>query len=102
MKLKFILLIIVVVISALNGCELVTDKNAVAPPPQGDDLILNEVFTLSPDRSDTYSWIELYNPTDHKITWFSQEFPAIGCAVGPGGMITKTRLSKKKWENFNS
>ncbi len=102
MKLKFILLIIVVIFSTFYGCDLVTDKPAVAQAPIGDDLIINEIFTLAPDRFDTYSWLEIYNPTDHKIKWFNQEFPALGCAVGAGGMGSKVGNSDVEWDPMNT
>ena len=62
----------------LSGCTLVT------PPPEektrfyGPDLVINEVFSLPPDRYYAYSWIELYNPTDRPIAWYART--KVSCA----------------------
>ncbi len=57
--------------TVLIGCNI---ENPSDPRPvitaAGNDLVINEVFHVSPTQSNPYSWIELYNPTNKIIRWF--------------------------------
>jgi len=58
---------IILLLVAVNGCQLET---VVPPPPpmnSATTLIINEVFTLPPTDPVPYSWIELYNPTPDTV-----------------------------------
>lgn len=81
----------------LNGCSLVTP----APPdkirPVGNDLVINEVFSLPPDRYYAYSWIELYNPTDHSIPWYDDVYPASLNVIGENGTMAVTENDGSPW-----
>jgi len=49
------------------GCELATVPNQLSEPKPANHLIINEVFTLPADKFYSYSWVELYNPTNQRI-----------------------------------
>ncbi len=96
---RFALLFIGLVV-VLSGCELLTKNQTDRSNTgvgAGKDLIVNEVFTIPPDKYYAYSWIELYNPTRHTIRWFDQTFPATGSGVGTGGMVTTTTDDGSTW-----
>ncbi len=99
MKLKFTITIAVLLFLALAGCDLMTDKEPLPAKAVGNDLIINEVYTISPDKFYSYSWIELYNPTNHDIDVFNFEFPAECWAAGTGGAITHTTNTGTVWED---
>jgi photosystem II stability/assembly factor-like uncharacterized protein len=86
----------VVAISA-SGCTLVTPPPPDKYRPLGNDLIINEVFTLPPDRYYAYSWIEMYNPTDRTIPWFDESFPASLNCVGENGTFILTENDGQTW-----
>jgi len=81
----------------ISACALVT------PPPEpvvradGNDLVINEVFTLPPDRYYAYSWIELFNPTERSIPWFDQSYPASINVIGQNGTFIQTENDGKDW-----
>jgi photosystem II stability/assembly factor-like uncharacterized protein len=100
MKSLFYLFIVIVFISILflNGCDLLTkqpEKNRAQPP--GKDLIISEVFTLSPDKYYDFSWIEVYNPTHGMFQWFYQIFPIVGVVVGSDGSCYYTDDDEATW-----
>ncbi|MBI1807406.1 MAG: hypothetical protein HYR76_10190 [Ignavibacteria bacterium] len=87
----------------ISGCELLTQ----GPPPNGGsasvgDLIINEVFTISPDRYYAYSWIELFNPTNTPIRVFDFTLPATAYAVGANGTFLRTDDDGKTWALVSS
>ena len=86
----------------LSACALVTPPPAEKIRPVGNDLVINEVFTLPPDRYYAYSWIELYNPTEHKIPWFDESFPASVNAVGSNGTFIQTENDGSAWTSPTS
>lgn len=92
------LLILVLVSMFMSGCDLLTEKpEKVLDDSIGDDMIINEIFALPPDRYYAYSWIELYNPTDRRIRWFDQSFPATAYTVGSNGTVLRTEDDGATW-----
>lgn len=93
--------IIVFVISlfATAGCTLETPSTTEGHPFPGRDLLINEVFTISPDKYYSFSWIELYNPTTRKIKWFDETKPAAGFTVGSGGAVLHTSDDGGNWSD---
>lgn len=81
----------------MAGCSLVTPPPPDKVRPLGADLVVNEVFTLPPDRYYSYSWIEIYNPTDRRIPWFDESYPASLNAVGDGGAFIQTENDGGAW-----
>ena len=81
------------------GCTLETPSTVDKRQQLGTDLIINEVFTISPDKYYAYSWIELYNPTPKKIKWADVTKPASGFAVGSGGEIIRTTDDGNHWND---
>lgn len=53
---------------ALAGCELQTEVTNPPSPKQAAHVVINEVFTLARPNPNTYSWIELYNPTSQAVS----------------------------------
>ncbi|MBI5215307.1 MAG: hypothetical protein HY960_06100 [Ignavibacteriae bacterium] len=99
MKLKFTITVAILLIISLSGCDLMTDKEPLPAKAVGNDLIINEVYTISPDKFYSYSWIELFNPTNHNINVFNYEFPAEGWAVGSGGVVLHTTNTGATWDD---
>ncbi len=95
--------VIFLVVLFLSGCELSTPP--VAAPrvkAQGNGLVFSELFTLSPDKYYAYSWIELFNPTDHVIPWVDDVFPINTYAIGTNGAFIHTDdVDEGFWENVN-
>jgi photosystem II stability/assembly factor-like uncharacterized protein len=83
----------------MAGCTLETPSTVDQRAQKGKDLIINEVFTISPDKYYSYSWIELYNPTPHKIRWFDETKPAAGFSVGSSGAILHTTDDGGRWND---
>lgn len=93
----------IAVVIFFNGCELITQDTQKAPPGDpGEDLVINEVFAVSPDKYSAYSWIELYNPTNRTIPWLTDEFPAFGFSVGANGTFLGTTDDGSSWTAENS
>ncbi len=86
-----------VVVMTLSGCSLVTEPPPPKTRPVGDNLVINEVFTLPPDKYYAYSWIELLNPTDHTIPWFDESYPASLNLVGDNGTFLMTENDGSDW-----
>jgi hypothetical protein len=82
-----------------SACALVTPPPVEKIRPVGNDLIINEVFTLPPDRYYAYSWVELYNPTDRRIPWFDETYPASLNAVGLNGTFLQTENDGGDWSS---
>jgi photosystem II stability/assembly factor-like uncharacterized protein len=97
MKLTYTIAFTVVMLLTLYGCDLMTDKDPLPSKAVGNDLIINEVFTISPDKFYSFSWIELYNPTNKPINVFNFEMQADGWAVGTGGTVIRTSNTGKIW-----
>ena len=57
----------------LIGCNIETpvEKRTGITAP-GNDVVINEVFHISPSQYYNYSWIELFNPTNQPINWFTE------------------------------
>ncbi len=99
---KSIFAVVIIALWFTSGCELVTDNKIQQPPPvKGDDLIINEVFTLSPSKYYAYSWIEMFNPTNREIGWFENTFPATGHVVGAAGTILRTENDGIPWSSIS-
>ena len=79
------------------GCALETPSGTEGRHQLGRDLIINEVFTISPDKYYAYSWIELYNPSPKTIGWADVTRPASGFAVGSNGTILRTSDDGDRW-----
>lgn len=62
----FLLLLIVA-----SGCKLETIDPDPLPKPVGSSVVVNELYILPPDRYYSYSWIEIYNPTDSAVNLLS-------------------------------
>ncbi len=80
-----------------GGCSLVTPPPPDTTRPVGNDLVINEVFVIPPGKYYAYSWIEMYNPTDRRIPWFDESFPASLNAVGDGGTFVLTENDGTNW-----
>lgn len=88
----------VAVLVFLGGCDLLTERPVkVVDTSIGEDMIVNEVFAISPDRYYAYSWVEMYNPTDHRISWLDQTFPATAYVVGSNGTFLGTDNDGETW-----
>ena len=56
-----------------SSCDLTTLPPSPADLRPANHLVINEVFTLSPDASpNPYTWIEFYNPTSDRIGGLNQ------------------------------
>jgi hypothetical protein len=53
------------------GCELSTELPKTKNTPKANHLIINEVFAIPPTKQNTYSWIEIYNPTQLPVQQLS-------------------------------
>ncbi|HEV8537525.1 MAG TPA: YCF48-related protein [Bacteroidota bacterium] len=84
-----------------SGCELVTKEPEFPTRRSGDDLILNELYTLSPDKYYAFTWIELFNPVKRTVPWFSATFPAGGVSVGSSGAGVRTEDDGALWSALN-
>ncbi len=105
MKSLFYVFSIIVIGSTLflSGCELITNKpDTNRPPPPGNNLIVSEVFTLSPDKYYDFSWIEVYNPTRGYFQWFYQQYPIVGVVVGDNGSCYYTDDDGETWSRILS
>lgn len=93
---------IIAILIFLSGCDLIT-----APPKTPvtvgtpRDLIISEVFTISPDRYYAYSWLELFNPTNRPISLVDISFPVSGYSVGANGTLLKTTDDGVTWMNVS-
>ena len=104
MKSLFYIYFIGVIISAifLSGCELLTKQpEKIKAQQPGNDLVISEVFTLSPDKYYNYSWIEIFNPTKAKIPWFYDPKVAVVLAVGSDGTVISTIDNAKTWNKVD-
>ncbi|MDI6765992.1 MAG: hypothetical protein QME52_04120, partial [Bacteroidota bacterium] len=96
---KNLLSILVVLVLFFSGCDLITDRPDKPPPPSEKDLIISEVFTISPDKYYAYSWIEIYNPTKKIINWYDYIRPANIFAVGMNGTILFSNDNGENWQD---
>jgi len=88
--------------TVLSACALVTPPPVEKIRPVGNDLVINEIFTLPPDRYYAYSWIELYNPTTRRMPWFDESYPASVNAVGLNGTFIQTQNDGADWSSPTS
>ncbi len=88
------------VLLALSGCELTTQTPPPNTQPVGHDLIIDEVFTIAPSKFYAYSWLEVYNPSDHKIQWADITKPYSAFVVGQGGAALKTDDDGATWRSI--
>ncbi len=94
--------LVILLILLSSGCELITDEpDQKRTFPYGTDLVINELYTLSPDKYYAFTWIELFNPTKKPIDWFSVAFPSEGFAVGSSGVAVQTFLDGQTWAVLN-
>ncbi len=92
---------IVIVSFAVNGCALKTptsDGSNLTTP--GSDLVISEVFHISPEKYYTYSWIELYNPTNQNIRWYHETFLDDSTKVVE--RVAVSFLAKVRFYNFGN
>ncbi|MBI5476918.1 MAG: hypothetical protein HY964_09315 [Ignavibacteriales bacterium] len=100
---NLIIAIFIIISFVLNGCELLTKPNGTqTPPPNGNDLIISEVYTIPPDKYYAYSWIEVYNPTPRNISWIQVTQPATAFSVGDAGSIGYTTDNGVTWSGIPS
>ncbi|MBI1804367.1 MAG: hypothetical protein HY033_04650 [Ignavibacteriae bacterium] len=85
----------------MSGCDLTKDQSPSGDGSKSDarDLVITEVFTISPDKYYAYSWIEIYNPTNRTIRWNDETKPAYGFAVGTDGTILRTLDDGATWND---
>ena len=98
--LKTIAVCILILLPLLSGCELVTEGPGNTNRGLGQDLIINEIFTISPDKYYAYSWIELFNPTNARIRTYQVTYPATGYAVGASGTILYSTDDGSQWASL--
>jgi photosystem II stability/assembly factor-like uncharacterized protein len=80
-----------------SGCELVTPVNNTGThSPLGTDLIIQELYTIPPDKFYAETWIQLFNPTGKAIPWITTSTPATGYACGTNGTIVRM-LNGSSW-----
>ncbi len=84
----------------LSGCELYTPASKGPGTTVGTDLIISEVFPLSPTNFYSFSWIELYNPTNRYISTINITTPISGYAIGSNGTLLKTTDDGETWNNI--
>ena len=101
-SLKYIFSIICIIsIVFLSGCEMLTKQQDKAKArPAGNDLVISEIFTLSPDKYYNYSWVELYNPTNYNVRMFRPSNPAAGLIIGANGTALYTSDDAETWTNI--
>ncbi len=100
--LKFMLLLLVCLLF-LAGCELQTDTPRKIPPSViGKDLIIDEVFVLPPSKYYAYSWIEIFNPSTRSIPWFNESFPITAHVAGNNGALLRTDNDGDLWTDVYS
>ena len=90
---------LVISLLVISGCTLETPSSTNQTLALGKDLLINEVFTISPDKYYAFSWIEVYNPTSRTIKWYDETKPAAGFAVGSGGAIVHTSDDGGAWSD---
>jgi len=56
--------------SLFQGCEFEHSSTVPLPIPTSSTLVINEVFTLPLSNQNTFSWIEILNPTRDTIRLF--------------------------------
>jgi len=98
------IIILLIFIVYLNGCDIITKhpETGKGPTGVGTNLIISEVFTLSPDKYYDYSWIEVYNPSTISFNWYNVERPSVGVTVGEDGTIRYTDNSGVNWQIVTS
>jgi hypothetical protein len=58
----------------LCGCTLETNSPTTSTPAiQGSDLVISEIYKISPSMYYSYAWIELYNPTNQVYRWYTRD-----------------------------
>ena len=82
----------------LSGCDIVSQPEPPAKVSTGRDLVINEVFSISPDKYYAYSWVELYNPTPHGIPLVDVSNPSIGFGGGTNGTLLSTLSNGASWD----
>src|SRR5690348_4967024 len=82
----------------LAGCELVNEGTQPRGSGPGKDLVINEVFTIAPEKYYAYSWMEIMNPTTHNISLASQSSPASMYAVGEAGTLILSDNDGETWQ----
>ena len=88
---------LIAIVAMFSGCELITKPFSNGTVALGEDLVLNELYSLSPDKYFAFTWIELYNPTKRPVAWFSATFPAAGLTVGSSGLAVCTENDGNYW-----
>jgi photosystem II stability/assembly factor-like uncharacterized protein len=83
----------------ISGCELYTPPNSGPGTAVGNDLLITEVFPLNPSTYYSFSWIELFNPTNRYISTVDITRPASGYIIGYNGSLLKTTDDGDSWVN---
>jgi|GEM_PF-3276591 len=102
----FILLVCCVMIMIPMGCDILTQAPPPTGPSYGNDLVINEVFSISPKQFNHYSWIEIYNasspsdPQDGFRQFLSFDIPAFAYVAGANGAMFFTANSGQPWQSM--
>ncbi len=102
----FLLLGCCVMIVIPMGCDILTQAPPSTGPSYGNDLVINEVFSISPKLFNHYSWIEIYNassPSDPRNgfrQFYSLDVPAYAYVAGANGAMFFTANSGQPWQNI--
>jgi photosystem II stability/assembly factor-like uncharacterized protein len=101
-KTQSTIILLVLGILVLSGCDLTTNNHGGnASRLLGNNLVINEVFAVPPDKYYAFSWIELMNPTNRPLRWSSTATPAVGFAAGSGGTILVTKDGGSTWSTVS-
>ena len=84
------------------GCDLHTNPPVGGSRSSGKDLVISEVFAISPEKYYAFSWVEIMNATGSPVVWSDSAVVAEGYAVGDGGTILKTSDNGAHWSSINS
>ena len=102
----FLLLCCCVMIVIPMGCDILTQAPPATGPSFGNDLVINEVFSISPKLFNHYSWIEIYNassPSDPRNgfrQFYSLDVPAYAYVAGANGALFFTANSGEPWQSM--
>ena len=86
----------------VSGCDLITNNNGSRSRVSGNDLVINEIFAITPDRYYSFSWLEIYNPTSQPIKWTDSTRPAAAFVVGDNGTLLSTTDNGDHWDPIST
>ncbi len=81
----------------MSGCELVNQGAPTPPPPSGQDLVINEVFSIPPDQYYAFSWIEIFNPTNEYKLLSGVSSPSFAYSYGTDGTFIQSGDDGQTW-----